>query len=271
MNFSTIASKKVAGIPVLYLGAAAVVLFAVWAWKMKGSEVTADEVSAEANADGAPAEAEPDYSGLTPTGTVTVVQPETATEESVKQTNDDWLRAAVTFLIEEKKATPGEAQTAITNYLEGNDLSYDQGLLRDAAIGKLGLPPEKISSLGSTGTKADPPFQRQFTNFPGKHTVKGKNDHTPWQLSAYYGNPVWANANLIAAANPTLGPPSAIYPTGVTVNIPTFTPPSYVTVNSATRSFTAMAKKNGVSVGYLKNLNANTSEPFLVGSKIRVR
>jgi nucleoid-associated protein YgaU len=270
MDFKSIAAKKVAGVPVLYLGAAAVILLALYAWKMKSSTPTSEEPVAEEETD--TTTTDPDYSGLATTGTVTVVQQAAEETEAVKETNDDWLRSAVTYLMAEKGATAGDAQTAITNYLEGNDMTYEQGQLKDAAVAKLGLPPERIAVLGNVGSKADPPAQRQFTNFPGKHTVKGKNDHTPWQISGiYYGNPNWQNANLIAAANPSAGSPTTVYAVGTVLTIPAYTPPSYVTVNSSTRSYSAMAKKNGVTVAYLKNLNPNTAEPFLVGAKIRVK
>jgi hypothetical protein len=274
MDWKSLSSKKIAGIPVLYLVAAAVVIFAVWAWQMKssGDEPTGDEnTTGESVPESEDDSAAADYSGLTTSGTVTVVQPATEETESVKQTNDDWFRAAVAYLIEEKKATAGEAQTAINNYLEGNDMSYEQGALRDAAVVKLGLPPERIATLGNVASKADPPFQRQFSNFPGKHTVKGKNDHQPWQLAAYYGNPNWDNANLIAAANPKLGPPNTIYPVGTVVNIPAWVSPSWATTTSSMRHFKTVAAKNGTTVDALRMLNPNKQEPFAVGIKVRIR
>lgn len=270
MDFKSIAAKRVAGIPVLYLAAAAVVLFAVWAWKMKGS-APEETVSEESTTEETAAGTDPDYSGLATTGTVTVVQNGATETEVEKQTNDDWLRAAVKFLMEEKKVTAGEAQTAISNYLEGNDMTYEQGQLRDAAVSKLGLPPERIATLGNVANKAEAPGKRQFTNFPGKHTVKGSNDNSPWKLSGlYYGGSDWVRASQIAASNPSLGNPAATYPVGAVVTIPAYSPPRYATVNSTTRTFATMARKNGLSVGALKNLNANTAEPFLVGAKIRV-
>ncbi len=275
MDWKSFASKKVAGIPVLYLVAAAVVLFAVWAWKMKssGDEATGDENTTgdsvpESDADSPAA----DYSGLTSGGTVTVVQQPTQEEESVKQTNDDWFRSAVTYLITDKKATPGEAQTAINNYLEGNDMTYEQGALRDAAIAKLGLPPERIATLGNVANKAEAPGQKQFSNFPGKHTVKGGNDNTPWKLSGiYYGTPNWDNANLISAANPKLGSPTTTYNVGTVLTIPTQVQPSWVTTTSSMRHFKTVAAKNGTTVEVLRSLNPNKQEPFAVGVKIRVR
>lgn len=269
MDWKSIAQKKVAGIPVLYLGAAAAVLLAVYAWRMKPSTDT--ESTEETSTDGVESDVSDPYEGLATQGTVTVVQQATAETESVEQTNDDWLRAAVAYLVEEKKATAGEAQTAINNYLEGNDMTFEQGQLRDAALAKLGLPPERIVTLGSVGTKADAPFQRQFTAFPGKHTVKGSNDNTPWKLASYYGNPKWDNANLIAAANPTLGPPTATYPVGTTITIPSYNSPVWYKTTATTNTFAKVAGKNGANTGALRNLNPNRQEPFPVGTQIRVR
>lgn len=277
MNWEAIRSKKIAGIPLLYLIAGAVVIFAVWAWQMKSTsteEATGDEGTTQENVP----ESEDDsaaagYEGLVGNGGTVVVQPAPTTEtESEKETNDDWLRAAVTYLVEEKKVTPTEAQTAINNYLEGNDMTFEQGALKDAAIMKLGLPPERIAVLGNVGNKAEAPGQRQFSNFPGRHTVKGSNDNTPWKLSGiYYGTPNWDNANLIAAANPKLGPPTTTYQSGTTLTIPTLVQPSWATATSSNRYFRTMAPKNGTTVEVLRALNPNAQEPFAVGKKIRIR
>lgn len=274
MDWKTLSSKKVAGIPVLYLAAAAVVVFAVWAWQMKSApkEDTAEPVaetdpSVEDDAGAA------DYSGLNTGGTVTVVQPPATETESVKQTNDDWLRAAVSFLVDEKKATPGDAQTAINNYLEGNDLTYEQGLLRDAAITKLGLPPERISVLGTVSAQASPPAQRQFNNFPGKHTVKGGNDNSASKLAAlYYGSGDALRSQLIAAGNASLGT-GAGYNVGTVVAIPAWREPSYYTVTkTGPKTATKIAGINGISVTTLQALNPGKGGgPYAIGAKLRVR
>lgn len=275
MNFKEIASKKIAGIPVLYLVAGAVVIFAVWAWQMKSSpaeEVTGDENTTAENVSVSEDDsAVADYSGLAPTGTVTVVQQPTAETESVKQTNDDWLRAAVTYLIDEKKATPGEAQTAINNYLEGNDLTFEQGVLRDAAITKLGLPPERIAVLGTVSAQAAPPAQRQFNNFPGKHTVKGSNDNTASKLAAlYYGNGDSLRTQKIVATNPNLGT-GAGYNVGTVISIPAWREPAYYTVTkTGPKTATKVGAVNGISAQVLQALNPGKSSPYAVGTKLRV-
>lgn len=277
MDWKSLASKKVAGIPVLYLAAAVVVVFAVWAWQMKSSpteEATGDE---NTTAENVPSDGEDlaaaDYSGLNGSGTVTVVQQATPTEtESVKQTNDDWLRAGVAYLVERKEATAGEAQVALTNYIEGNDLTYEQGQLRDSALAKLGLPPEPITSLGSVGSQTVAPAQRQFSLFPGKHTVKGTNDNSASKLaSLYYGNGDANHALKIVATNVRYGN-GASYPVGTVIAIPAWKEPRYVTVTKTTRTPTIIAAKNGIQGGapIIEALNPGKSTPYAVGTKIRI-
>ncbi len=275
MDFKSLAAKKVLGIPVLYLAAAAVVVFLVWAWQMKGytsEEVTGDENTTPENVPESEDDiGAADYQGLTPTGTVTVVQPAAEPTEAIKQTNDDWLRAAVTFLIEERLSTPGEAQVAINNYLEGNDLTYEQGQLRDAAIKKLGVPPERISVLGSVGNKTEAPAQRQFSAFPGKHTVKGPNDNSAAKLAAlYYGSGDATRAAKIAATNHVYGT-GASYNVGTVLSIPAWREPAYYTVTkTGPKSASGIAAKNAISVPVLQGLNPGKSGPYTAGTKLRV-
>ncbi len=274
MNWDAIRSKKIAGIPVLYLALGAVIVFAVWAWQMKsstGEEATGDEGTTGENVPESDADSPAaDYSGLATTGTVVVQQPGPVEEESVKQTNDDWLRAAVSYLIAEKKVTPGDAQIAITNYLEGNDMTYEQGALKDAAISKLGLPPERISTLGNVATKADPPAQRQFNAFPGKHTVKGSNDNTAAKIAQlYYGNSGSPYVLKIVAANSQFGT-GASYNVGTVLHIPKWVEPRYYTVTSKTRYPGDVAKKNGIPYDVVIALNPGKTAPYAVGTKIRI-
>ncbi len=269
MDWKSIADKKVAGIPVLYLAAGAVVIFAVWAWQLKSS--TAEDAPVEEESAAGDVEAEADYSGLASNGTVTVVQQAAETEtESVKQTNDDWLRAAVTYLIDEKLATPGEAQTAINNYLEGNDMTYEQGQLKDAAIKKLGLPPERITQLGNVGNKTEAAAQRQFSLFPGKHTVKGSNDNSAAKLAQlYYGNGGAVYANKIAATNNKYGN-GVGYNVGTVLTIPAWRDPRYFTVTKTTRYAKLVGAKNGVSEAVIRGLNPGMAEPYNIGAKVRI-
>lgn len=275
MTWKEIASKKVAGIPVLYLGAAAVVIFAAWAWQMKSSsqeEATGDENTTTENVPSSPDDTPAaDYEGFVPQGTVTVVQQNPTTEEeSVKQTNDDWLRAAVTYLVDEQKVTPGDAQAAITNYLEGNDMTYEQGQLRDAAIRKLGLPPERISNLGNVGAKAEAPAQRQFSVFPGRHTVKGSNDNSASKIAnLYYGSGDAAHTVKIVAANSKYGTGTS-YNVGTVIYVPMWVTPRYHTVTKSTQYPGQVASKNGIPYAEVIALNPGVVAPYKIGTRIRI-
>lgn len=160
-----ILKKKFLGIPVLYLAAAAVIAFALYAWSTK-------ESSGEVDLDG---DGEPDSESdapnendlnagtiypISPTGTVYAQSPQDVEDNVEYFGNDQWLQQAVAFLIQ-RGANPGEAQNALQAYLAGEDMTYDQGLLRDKAIKEFGIPPESFRA-GKSATKpvaTKPPSQ----------------------------------------------------------------------------------------------------------------
>jgi len=280
ISFSEFAKKKVLGVPVLYIAAAAVTILAVIAWRLKpAADTNTPGVNPEdgtagtgedTNAGSLAGMADP-YSGFDTNGTV-VVQPTSPTgNPPVDQTNDDWLKAAIPVTATAMKLSQGTVQSALSHYLDGDDLSFDEGQIRDTAIEKNGLPPEGVAKIGIVNTA---PAQKQFTVFPGKHTVKGSNDNTASKLAyLYYGSTNVRNAdnaNQIAAANPGLGPPTTTYNVGTVVVIPFPTQPRYWTVTKDATTFKIAAAKNGVTVDYLRNLNPGTGEPLKVGSSLRV-
>lgn len=271
-NFQEFAKKRVFGVPVLYLALAGVIVLAVVAWKMKPAEeeVTGDENTTPDNVPVSDEDsAAADYSGLNGTGTVTVVQNGSTTdEEAVKETNDDWFRSAVAYLTQEKKATVTEAQQAINKYLEGADLTYAEGQLKDAAVLKLGLPPERLTTVGTVGAA---PAQKQFNNFPGNHTVKGSSDNTASKLAAlYYGNGDTSHALKIVLHNAVKGPNGTTYNVGDTIKIPAWENPRYYTITKTTQWPSQVAAKNGISVSGFTYLNPGLVAPYKIGSKVRV-
>jgi hypothetical protein len=274
-SFEEIAKKKVAGVPVLYLAGGFVIILAVVAYKMKSSTgaVTSDaNANDAANPSGADSSANTaaDYSGLSTGGTV-VVAPSTTTEKAAVETNETWGRSAVAYLITDKHVPPGDAQTAINLYLQGADLSFEQGGWRDAAIVKLGQPPEPLETIGKTSAA---PAQKQFSNFPGDHVVKGANDNTPSKLAAlYYGSGNTNNTNLIVEYNHSLGPASSTYLAGTKVHIPSRANPGYFTATSNTRYQSQIVKAahvTGLTEQRLLDLNPNLSFPVNAGTKVRV-
>lgn len=270
MNFQEILQRKVAGVPVLYLAGGFVVILAVVAWKMKPSTPAAEETSEDAGGVPGESDAAADYSSLATTGTVTVVQSAQNDIEKAEYTNSDWQNDAVNYLIREKKATALDAESAISKALSGADLSFEESQLYNQAVEGLGKrPPDGISSVGTIGTQ---PGQKQFSLFPGKHVVKNSNDNTPSKLAAlYYGSGSIENARLIAGANSALGAPGVTYAAGTTVTIPAFHSPKFYTVTGrGDTTAKGVGAKNGVPEATILVLNTGHSQPYKVGSGVRV-
>jgi hypothetical protein len=276
VNIKEWSRKKVIGVPLLYWGLAAAAVLAYVAYKTKSTVTGGDsgdgtatgDTSAEAGSGGAAG----DLSSLNTTGTV-VVQPQTQpVADAVEETNDTWLQAAVDYVVNDAKiATYGDAQAALVAYLNGDDLTFDQGKIRDAALSKVKLPPEGVAKIGVTGTA---PAQKQFTSFPGKHTVKGTNDNTAAKLATlYYGNGDALHADRISELNTTLGPNSSTFSVGTVVSIPPWTTPAYYTVTGKNGDtyYTYIASKHGVSVAMLQALNPSQTVPLKVGTKVRTQ
>lgn len=274
MDIKTVLAKKVAGIPVLYLAGGAAVLGLTYAIKMKSTVTsdtggTGDEGTEEEKGGSLTTSGSADYSGLDGTGTVIVQPQQPAAEEKVEETNETWGKAAIDYLIDSNAASPGAAQAAITTYLSGGDLTYEQGLLRDAAIRKLKTPPQSIT-VGTTGAQ---PAQKQFSLFPGTHTVKGSNDNTAGKLAAlYYGVNDGLHQDLIVENNVQYGPRNTTYNVGTKLKIPAWVSPVYYTTNKTTRTLSAIAAKNGLTVSQIQALNPSRDMGQLpLNLRIRIR
>lgn len=276
MDIKGLLSKKVAGIPVMYLLAGIAVIGLVYALKMKSSVAKdsgdAGDTTSSNTDQGAASDTGNAYSGLNGTGTVVVAPQTPPAEDATVETNETWAKAAIDYLIEQNLASPGAAQAAITAYLEGANLTYEQGLLRDAAIRKLKSPPQGVNP----GVTADRPAQKQFSNFPGSHTVKGSNDNTAAKLSTlYYGTADSLHVDLIVEANTQYGPKTTTYTVGTVVKIPEFKGYNYYTTTKTVRTFKAIAAKSGLSVAQVKALNPTRTETesmnLPIGLRVRVR
>lgn len=273
-SFSEFSKKKVLGVPVLYLVGAFVAILALVAWKLKPSvdptsgDATATDENATGVSEDQATDTMPDYSSLDNTGTV-VVSPVTPTPaDVVAETNDTWLRAAIADVVAAKAATAADAQSALTKYLAGDNLSYDEGKIRDVALTKTGLPPEPLAQVGSVSAL---PAQKQFTNFPGTHTVKGSNDNTMSKIAAlYYGSGDGVHADKIAAANTSLGPTATILNVGTRVHVPGWVTPKFVKAAKGYQTDSQIASKNGIAAINVQRLNPNRSSPYPIGTAIRV-
>ena len=162
--------RKVFGIPVLYLAAVFVAILALYAWRTKSSAEAvegAEDIVTDDSEYVEGAVAAGNLYPLSPTGTVYAQSPQAVVDNVEYFGNDDWMRKAVADLVS-KGENPGTAQNALQAYLEGEDLSYAQGLIRDAAIKAHGLPPENFRA----GSSADKPVKPTPAPAPKPEPVK---------------------------------------------------------------------------------------------------
>ena len=268
MTFSEIAQKRFFGVPVIYWALAGVAVLAYVAWKIKPSSA-----GDQTTDNGVTPMDEADLSALNTTGTV-VVQPTTQpVADAEEETNSKWIQAAIDYVVNDLKiATVGDAQTALTKYINGDDLTYDEGKIRDAAVTKLKLPPEGVAKVGQTGAQ---PAQRQFSNFPGKHTVKGSSDNTPQEIAQlYYGSGATDHAVIILENNLQYGAlPGTTYPVGTVLTVPNYPVSKFykVTGKNGDQYYANVAKKYGLSVAQFQALNPGVPEPIPVGRQVRVQ
>lgn len=280
MNYSDLVQKKVAGVPVIYLAGAAVIVLAIVAWRMKPSTDFSDsEGQVQGESEGGsdlPTEGDPDYSGLETNGSVTVVQqPTQTTPDKVEKTNEAWVREGAEWAVTAEAQGKGvvtsgtAALAALNKFVYGEDLSYEQKSIVDAVIREKGQPPEAVSGTGNIIT--DAPAKTQF-NPPGIHTVTGKNDNSYWTLSAlYYGSQSQNTIDLIQAANVDKLGFAGNYPPGTKVVVPKYIPPSYYTATKTVHTRKDIASRNGISEAAIEALNNTSQADFKVGAKVRVK
>ncbi len=271
-RLSELMKRKVLGVPMLYLVGAFVAILALVAWKMQQTPPEADtpvDPEADQEQDGAPPLAGGDtsnYDAITGKGTVIVSPTEPITEPTVVETNETWAKKAIEWLVQSNKASAGAAQTAISKYLAGSQLSYSEGALRDAAVKEKGLPPDTVTQASPTASQ---PARKAFTGRSGWHTVKNSNDNTAVKLAMlYYGANTSSTTGLITKANSKIG--GGPYAIGTRVFIPDLNPVRYFTTTSKIRSKKAIAAANGIPVSRLEKYNPGLANISPVGKKVRV-
>lgn len=179
--------RKVMGVPLIYLAGGFVIILAALAWRMKPS-------SSAAPADtGTPVESAGDtiLSGDTgtlppvPLGTVVAPPPAPANDNANTSidTNDEWLKRGVSFLIQQGYG-PGDAQRALSTYLDSGDVSMQQAEMRDKVIREFGLPPNPPT----VGNTIAAPGRIQGT-LPRVHVVKVPAEDSAGELAALYYGP----------------------------------------------------------------------------------
>lgn len=166
MNLSGLTEKKVAGVPVLYLAAAAVAVLAVVAWRMKPSPDAPPEESPQDGGTDAQldenghADGTNPYAGYSGSGTVIVAPaPPTATdpEDNRPGSNDEWVRQGAEWLVAEKKVNGQAAYVALTKYINSQSRSFQESGWVDLVIAAKGLPPEPFTGTGPTTANPPPP------------------------------------------------------------------------------------------------------------------
>lgn len=166
-SFQELAHKKVAGVPVLYLAGAFVVVLGVVAWKMKPAKDPAPEASPSDGGTDATldenghADGSNPYAGYSGNGTVIVAPaPPPAAEAATDNrpgSNDEWVRQGAEWLVAEKKVSGQAAYVALNKYVNGQSRSYQESSWVEWVIAEKGLPPESFSGTPPTTTSPPPP------------------------------------------------------------------------------------------------------------------
>ena len=253
--------KRLAGIPVIYLVGGFVLILAVYAWTLKPSaSLTASDAadSGDSSTDVtgmADSETYPDM----PTGTVVVApatqSPDTSLINSSIDDNDQWLIKGTQLLVD-RGISGGVAQGALQRYLDGSDLTYYQGSLRDAVIKEYGLPPYPPATISRTNPK---PARRQGPT-PRYHTVTGVSDNTIGELvQLYYGsnNAFLRNAVLADSHNKGLNGSHGAYAKGDRVWIPNRPTPKDSMPKTPTKTTAHPSKKNPAKTVHVPSLGGN--------------
>jgi hypothetical protein len=267
VNFSEIMRRKVAGIPVIYLAAAAVLVLAIVAWRMKP---TTDPVEAQGEPEAGsdePSEGDP-YRGFETTGTVVAQQPNATEPAPVEETNYTWAKKGAEWLTREKGVPGTQAAQALAKHLEGIDTSFQEQEWINLVIKEYGQPPDGVSA-GQTTVK-NAPAKRQG-NPPLVHTVMGPNDNDygPLETLYYPGYKGQGTRDLLQSVNQPLGH-AGPWAVGTKVNVPAYHSPVYYTTPT-TMSITQVAAKNGTTAWAIEALNNTNSKAFPKGKKLRVK
>jgi hypothetical protein len=261
-------SRKILGVQVLYWLAIGVLLLAYLAYRMRNASEDLPEAAEQEPDELAPENADESaglYDGFAaqPTPTYSPGIGSTTTVE----TNDSWAKKAAEFVGASGLASYGNAQLVIQKYLNGDQLTFEEGKIRDLAIKQFGLPPEPITA-GGTGPEAP---RRQGTP-PTYHTVKGSQDNDYSELiRLYWGEPTSVSRVQFKAANATIG--AGPYPVGTRVFIPAYQAAKYFIVDSRTNMLSEIAKKFNTTIAAIRILNPGitfTNHILKPGTRVRV-
>lgn len=278
--------KKVVGVKVLYLALVFVLVLLFMAWRMKNAgvpddttdgsesdtEATDNESTGDDSQPGFTATPDPTTGTNTNTGGGDGSSPAFPAEETPDD-NAKWGRRAMEWL-HGHGATVDQATSAIQKYLDGDQLSYSEGLLRDKAVNQFGYPPD-IPVSGGTASK---PPAKNTKNTPTQkpplvYTVVAGGPRSYSGLAQkFYGSSAATYIDLIQAANTKLGhsAPKGGWKNGTRVFIPAKRTAKYYTANKGHLTAASIASANGISVASLHELNDTVRFPVKSGKKVRV-
>jgi len=260
MDFKALLSKKVAGVPIMWIILVVALVGLYGAIRLKPAADTTDETDipeGDTGGDGQPIfrANEDDSSGDS-----------SLDSSSTTDTNAKWSRRAVEWLVANGTSL-SMASGAIAKYLNGETLSQTEGVVRDKAVKQFGLPPEgDLATSNVLGYQG--PATRQGVP-PVTHTVKGRSDDTFKELAhLYYGIDNADAVTLLMQANTTVTAPFAV---GTRIRVVEYRTPRYYTATGATRTLYAIAAKNGTTAPKVQALNPKIVFPVAVGHRVRIR
>jgi phage tail protein X len=270
----TITDKKVAGVPVVYLGGGFVAALALYAYHTKpaSDQIGQDDATAGDNATEGDAGAAvtpsntPFVANTQPINNSTAAGSPDTTPAFVQDTNTAWVQRATSWIVTGGIAGPADTQTALNKYVNGENLSFNEGKIRDAAVKQFGIPPEPIQP-GGTERYAGPAV-RQGTP-PLTHTVKGTSDDTLAELSnLYYRTGSHDYIVTIYAANPGI-PLAGSIPTGTKVRIPAVHHPRWYRARAGAINEWQIAAKVHSTPAAILGYNPGLKFPVKIGTQVR--
>jgi hypothetical protein len=165
MDFEELTSKKVGGIPVIYLAAGLALVLLYMAIRMRNSPTDTAEPTDATGTDVGGDFQNPAQPTFTANPTVLAAGSGSAGVGTyVEPTNDAWARRVLEWLISPDGGSNYDAaMSMLTKFLAGESLSLEEARLRNKAIAKFGVPPEPVdyspiseNDTGDGGTDPTP-------------------------------------------------------------------------------------------------------------------
>lgn len=189
-------SKKIGGVPVVYIAGGAVAIIAVVAWRMKPAPDVPDSADTPGGEDAVLdeyglADGSDPYAGLKTNGTVIVQPPPPVAEEPTDNrpdTNAEWVREGAEWLVAEKGVSGAAAYEALSKYVEGKSRSTTEAQWVDAVIREKGLPPDGVDPTPPPPAPSTP--APQPTGFRGYGWVLADGKTSGAEYAAKYNIPV---------------------------------------------------------------------------------